>query len=186
MFIPGLIVEFFGILLLVFGILAGSIAGQVAGACLVVAAVGVHIVQIRKNRHAPGGTAATGRPPAALPDSPGAAPLLYEDGLITITGDAITFRNYSLLLKPRTVALADIDHIDVKASSITTGKYRMWGSGNFIMWFPLDSARSSRDRIFHAFLKIRGMSVGFTVERSAEVAAILRSRGLIGTEDAVP
>lgn len=179
-FFPGLVIEFIGIVLLIAGLVTNSLIGIIAGACLIVAAVVVHIFRIAGNIRSTRGTAGTQKPgPSAQPEPAGDPAILYSDKLVTITGSAITFANYSLLMKPRQVNFSDIDHIDVLEPSLTTGKYRMWGSGNFTMWFPMDSGRSSRDKIFHAYLKIRGMNVGFTVENSAVVTAILASKGLI-------
>ena len=175
--LPGLVIEFVGIALLIAGLVTDSMAGIVGGGCLIAAAVIVHIFQLTKGLRSGRKTAGPGPsvPPAPVDDSV----TLYSDHLVTITNGSITFNNYSLLLRPRRVAFADIDHIDVKEPSVTTGKYRLWGSGNFTMWFPMDGGRSSRDRIFHAYLKGRGMNVGFTVENSSVVTAILQSRGLI-------
>ena len=179
-FLPGLVIEFIGIVLLIAGLVTDSLIGIVAGACLMVVAVVVHILRVagilRSNR----GAAGTVKPgPSAQPEPAGDPAVLYSDKLVTITGNAITFKDYSLLMKPRRVNFSDIDHIDVLEPSLTTGKYRMWGSGNFSMWFPMDSGRSSRDKIFHAYLKVGWMNVGFTVENSAAVTAILASKGLI-------
>jgi hypothetical protein len=179
-FLPGLVIEFIGIILLIAGLVTDSLIGIIAGACLLVAAVVVHIYRIAGSIRSRRGTAGTSKPgPSAQPAPAGDSTVLYSDNLVTITGTAITFKNYSLLMKPRLVNFADIDHIDVREPSLTTGKYRMWGSGNFTMWFPMDAGRSSRDKIFHAYLKIRGMNIGFTVENSAVVTAILEAKGLI-------
>jgi hypothetical protein len=179
-FLPGFVIEFIGIVLLIAGLVTNSVPGMIAGACLLAAAIVVHIFRIAGNIRSHRGSAGTGKPgPSAQPEPAGDSAILYSDNLVTITGNAITFKDYSLLLKPRQVNFADIDHIDVLEPSLTTGKYRMWGSGNFTLWFPLDSGRSSRDKIFHAYLRVRGMNVGFTVENSAVVMAILRSKGLI-------
>ena len=178
--LPGLVIEFIGILFLIAGLLTDSLAGIITGACLVAAAVVVHLYQITKNLrsdHRAAGAEHPGSSPYVAPGDD--AVTLYADKLVTITGGSITFNNYSLLMKPRRVAFADIDHIEVLEPSLTTGKYRMWGSGNFSMWFPMDGGRSSRDRIYHAILKGRGMNVGFTVENSAVVTAILESKGLV-------
>jgi hypothetical protein len=178
--LPGLIIEFIGILILVFAILTDSFPGIIASICVIAFAVGIHILQITRTIRFQRKEAATDKPePSIQQELSDDSTILYSDSLVTITGNAITFKNYSLLLRPRRVNFTDIDHIDVLEPSLTTGKYRMWGSGNFTMWFPMDSGRSSRDKIFHAYLKIRGMNVGFTVENSAVVTAILRSKGLI-------
>ncbi len=177
-FLPGFVTEAIGIIVLIAGLVTDSMIGIVAGACLLVAAVAIHIYRIAGALR-PGHDAGGKQEARAQPEKTGDPTVLYSDKLVTIAGDAITFANYSLLMKPRRVAFADIDHIEVLEPSLTTGKYRMWGSGNFSMWFPMDGGRSSRDKIFHAYLKGHGMNIGFTVESSAVVTAILASKGLI-------
>ncbi len=181
-FLPGLIIEFFGILILIISILTDSFPGLIASICVIVIAVTVHIVQIIKAIHSTHRTGVMDTSESSTQLEPTSdSTIVYSDSLVTITGNSITFKNYPLLMKPRRVNFTDIDHIYVLESSLTTGKYRMWGSGNFTMWFPMDSSRSSRDKIFHAYLKTRGMNIGFTVENSTTVTAILRSKGLIAS-----
>ena len=100
---------------------------------------------------------------------------LYKDTLVCISGDSITFFRYSLFLRKKTVPLSEIDHIDVKAPTVMNGKWRLWGTGNFTIWFPLDVSRPSRDRIFIATFRNQRMQIGFTVENSLDVIHILRS-----------
>lgn len=105
---------------------------------------------------------------------------LYVDSLVRISNDSITFLHYSFpLLSPRRVLFADIDHISVKEPSLFTGKWRIWGSGDLRTWYPLDTGRPSRDRIFHVTLKTRGMNIGFTAEHSVRVFSLLREKGLL-------
>jgi uncharacterized membrane protein YphA (DoxX/SURF4 family) len=184
LFLPGLIIEFMGIIILVAGIVTGSVAGILAGIFLIGAAVAVHLFQVTKKiRTSRDAMERDTSGPSPEPALSGDAKILYADKLITITGNAILFQNYSLTMKPRRVPFTDVDHIDVLEPALTTGKWRLWGSGNFTMWFPLDASRSSRDTIFHAYLKTRGMNIGFTVERSREVILLLRAQGLIGTDE---
>jgi len=115
--------------------------------------------------------------------------VLYEDPLVTITGEGIRFAMYSIPFgEDRTVAFADIDHIEVYEPSLTNGKWRIWGSGDLRTWFPLDIHRSSRDRIFIATLKSGYARVGFTVEDSSRVIALLERQGIPprGSADAAP
>jgi len=178
--LPGLIIEFIGILILIFAILSNSFFGVIVSICVIAFAICMHILQIARAIHSQRRETTTDQPrPSIHRESSDTSTILYSDSLVTITENAITFKNYSLLMRPRRVNLADIDYIDVLDPSLTTGKYRMWGSGNFTMWFPMDSGRSSRDKIFHAYLKIRGMNIGFTVENSAVATAVLQSKGLI-------
>jgi len=182
-FLPGLLIEIPGVLILVVGILDDNPVAMAIGVCLIALAIPVHILQISRRRGS--GSEALVRiqsSPAQHPES-ATSPVIYADSLVEITGDSITFRNYSLFLKPRTVRLADIDHIDVKKARMGTGKYRIWGSGDFCTWFPLDPTRPSRDRIFHLSLKAFGMNIGFTVENPREVTGILRKKGMIGSDE---
>ena len=122
-FFPGLVIEFIGIVLLIAGLVTNSLIGIIAGACLIVAAVVVHIFRIAGNIRSTRGTAGTQKPgPSAQPEPAGDPAILYSDKLVTITGSAITFANYSLLMKPRQVNFSDIDHIDVLEPSLTTGE----------------------------------------------------------------
>ena len=113
-------------------------------------------------------------------DTPGSR-VLYADHLVSINGDSITFHSYSFPHKAsRRVAFTDINHLMVLEPSLTNGRWRIWGSGDLCTWFPLDVHRSSRDRIFIATLKTRGMNIGFTVEDSSRVLSIFKEHGLIG------
>jgi hypothetical protein len=125
-------------------------------------------------------------PSGKTPSSKSPLEILYADRLVSVTRDSITFYRYSFpFLGKRTVALSDIDYIAIREPSLANGRWRIWGSGNLRTWFPFDLHRSSRDRIFVAFLKTRGMNIGFTVEDSARVLAVFRECGLIERSAAV-
>jgi hypothetical protein len=142
----------------------------------------MHIVLLARRSHAPPGTSGTGTG-KPVKTGPG-LPVIYRDSLVSITGDSITFFRYSFpLLSDREVLFQDIDFIEIKKPTILAGKWRLWGSGNFSTWFPLDGNRPSRDRIFHATLKTGGMNIGFTVEHSDQVILILKKKGLITSDE---
>jgi hypothetical protein len=184
-FFPGLILEIPGILLLVTGLATGSDEFLIIGVGLLCSAVLIHAFRIiRKYREG----IAEGPPEATKSDilsHPGESGVLYSDSLVTIAGDSITFHHYSFpfFTRERKVMITDIDHIDVKKPSVLAGKWRIGGSGNLSTWFPWDLQRPSRDRIYHAFVKTKGMNIGFTVERPNEVTAILKKKGLMGSDE---
>ena len=99
--------------------------------------------------------------------------ILYSDKLVEITGDAIPFRMYYFPFGSKRVKLPTIARLRVMAPTLLNGKWRQWGTGDFSTWFPLDWRRSSRDRIFLAFLADRRVRIGFTVEDSDAVIRIL-------------
>jgi hypothetical protein len=104
----------------------------------------------------------------------------YKDSLVEITEQEIVFHHYYFLFgNDKHVPLSQIESVQVRPPSFFGGSWRLWGSGDFRTWFPLDSHRPSRDRIFIASLRGRFRRIGFTVEDSQEVTGILRERGLL-------
>jgi len=103
----------------------------------------------------------------------------YSDALITITPNTIVFHDYYFLGVGKTVLFGEIDSITEYEPDIYHGKWRIWGSGSFGIWFPLDWDRPKRDRIFIAKLNKKGVQIGFTAQDSAKVDEILREAGLI-------
>jgi hypothetical protein len=183
---PGILFETGGVILVVIGILRADIVLLVSGVGLICVGTGVHIIRIVRRTRAGSVRQDTARPAPSgtVPEQPG-SPLIYQDRLVRISDNAIEFLHYSFpfFTSGRQVQLQDIDHIDVRKPTVLTGKWRIGGSGNLRTWFPLDWDRPSRDRIFHAFVKTRGMDIGFTVEDPIAVTAILKKKGLISTDE---
>ena len=107
--------------------------------------------------------------------------LLYTDSLIEITANTILFKHYSLWGKDRLVFLSDIEKIVVKETSFWRGKFRYHGTGDLKTWFPKDTQRYKRDKIFIAFICNRWWRIGFTVENSTAIKKIFLEKGLIKT-----
>jgi hypothetical protein len=119
-------------------------------------------------------------PAGALPENGADSTIHYQDHLVSISGNSITFHNYGgpSFWSDRQVFFRDIVRIDVKKPDVLTGKWRIWGSSSPQTWFPMDWHRPSRDRIFHTTLRTPGWNVGFTVEDSSRVISILKENGL--------
>jgi hypothetical protein len=108
---------------------------------------------------------------------------LYQDKLIAIYIDSILLKDYYYpSLKPKKVSFNSIEKIEVKQPSLWTGKWRIHGTGDFRTWFPLDSARYKRDRIFILLLRHKWIRIGFTAEDSESVQNIFREKGLLKKE----
>ncbi|MGD0780983.1 MAG: hypothetical protein ABR954_09465 [Dehalococcoidales bacterium] len=104
---------------------------------------------------------------------------IYSDGLITITQDNVVFHNYYFPGVSKVVPISNIEQIVGNKPSVFNGKWRLWGSGRYDIWFPMDMKRPSRDRIFHAKLKNTDYQIGFTVKDSARVENIFRQMHLM-------
>ncbi|WP_187170477.1 hypothetical protein [Salidesulfovibrio onnuriiensis] len=102
---------------------------------------------------------------------------LYSDGLVTIDETGITFHGYSFPLgRDKRVELSEIGKVAVRRPTLWSGRWRIHGTGDFRTWFPGDSGRPGRDRIFVAHRTGRWWRIGFTVEDSDGVIALLRHR----------
>ena len=105
---------------------------------------------------------------------------LYKDGLIEVTDQEVVFHRYYFpFAGDKRVPLSQIESVQVRPPSVWGGSWRIWGSGDFRTWFPLDGARSSRDAIFLAFLRGCFIRIGFTVEDSKKVTEVFKERGLL-------
>jgi hypothetical protein len=108
--------------------------------------------------------------------------MIYQDKLVSITENEITFVDYYFpIKKPKVVRLSSVVAITVKKATLMNGKWRIHGTGNFKTWFPKDKQRFRRDRIFFATLKDQWVRIGFTVEHSDQVEAIFNAMGLINS-----
>jgi len=104
----------------------------------------------------------------------------YKDSLVEVTDQEIVFHRYYFPFgNDKHVPWSEIESIQSRPPSLMAGSWRIWGTGNFLTWFPLDGKRPRRDRIFVASLRDTSRRIGFTVEDSQKVSAILEERGLL-------
>ncbi len=126
LFLPGLIIELIGVIILIAAMITGSLPGILTGIFFIGSAVAVHLFQITKRSRTSRDAAERDQSiPLQKLELSDDEKILYSDTLVTITENAITFQNYSLFLKPRRINFTDIDHIDVLEPALFTGKYRM-------------------------------------------------------------
>lgn len=107
--------------------------------------------------------------------------ILYQDSLVIIDDNSITLKKYYYpSLSSKKILFSDIIKIKAFEPTILNGKWRISGTGDFRTWFPWDSARPKRDKIFKIFYKNKiWVRSGFTVENSKKVEEILHTKGLL-------
>ena len=66
----------------------------------------------------------------------------YDDGLIACASDELVIRRYSLLLRPRRIAYAEIRRV-TKVQLRGLQKWRIWG-GDVRHWFNFDARRPDK------------------------------------------
>jgi hypothetical protein len=105
---------------------------------------------------------------------------VYDDSLIEISDNYIRLKKYYFpSLTSKKIQFDRILRVDIYRPSVWTGSWRIWGTGDFRTWFPLDMLRPQRDKIFIMTLQRRWFRIGFTVENAGEVERILGERGLV-------
>jgi hypothetical protein len=103
--------------------------------------------------------------------------ILYQDKLISLTeNNIILYGYYFPFFKNKTILYTDIVKIEIKQPTLKTGKYRLWGSGDFRTWYPYDSQRNIRDKVFFIYLKNKKIRAGFTTLSSETVLKILKNK----------
>jgi hypothetical protein len=105
--------------------------------------------------------------------------IIYKDNLIEITSNAILFKHYYIPGISKRVPFEKINSVIIEQPSLSTGKWRIWGTRNFSTWYPLDIFRPKRDRIFIMSLVGKRVRIGFTAENSEAVRLILEEKKII-------
>jgi hypothetical protein len=101
--------------------------------------------------------------------------ILYSDNLVEIDNDSILVRNYYYPFGNKRVNFKNVDNVIAQKSTLRSGKYRIWGTGDFHTWYPPDD-RTSRDKIFIIKLKKKWWRIGLTVENSQAFLNLIRSK----------
>jgi hypothetical protein len=105
--------------------------------------------------------------------------IIYNDNLIEIKSGSIILKRYTFpFLKPKEISFDEIEKIEALVPTLMNGKYRHWGSNDFITWFPMDNRRQERDKIFIIHIKNKRRRMGFTAESSEKALEVLNNHVL--------
>jgi hypothetical protein len=102
--------------------------------------------------------------------------VLYDDGLIRLDEEGLTIRRYYLpILLSKRIPYARIRGLRQRRLGPLTGKWRLWGSGDFRHWAPFDLHRRHKTRTLE--LNVGGwVRPVFSPEDPDRVLAILQER----------
>jgi hypothetical protein len=105
--------------------------------------------------------------------------LIYSDKLVDVNDKGIRLKKYYFPLgQAKFVKFQDILRMEKRQPTLANGKWRYWGSGDFVTWFPLDWNRSGRDLIFFIKMSTQSTRIGFTVEDSKAFIEAIESKGI--------
>jgi len=102
----------------------------------------------------------------------------YSDSLVEVSQSGIHIRNYYFPFGTKFVKFSDILSVEKKPPTLSNGKWRLWGTGDFRTWFSKDWRRPQRSCIFLLSLVTQKMRIGFTVENSDKFIEVIKSKGL--------
>ena len=72
---------------------------------------------------------------------------LYDDGLVRLDRDGLTIRRYYFpVAVSKHIPYARIKEVQERQMGALTGKGRIWGTGDFRHWAPLDPQRPNKDK----------------------------------------
>lgn len=73
--------------------------------------------------------------------------VFYDDGRTRLDEAGITLRRYYPWGAKR-IAYRDIESVRRRPMGPLTGRWRFWGSGDLVHWWPLDTGRPQRREAF--------------------------------------
>jgi hypothetical protein len=102
----------------------------------------------------------------------------YDDGGVACTADALVIRRYYFPFGNKSIRYVKIDQAQRVPLTFMSGRWRIWGSGDFVHWFNLDSGRPDKNEAF--IINVRGsvFKPVITPRDPDSVAAELTSHGV--------
>lgn len=103
--------------------------------------------------------------------------VLYSDCTVECDDEAITIRNYYFPGVSKRIPYSRIREVTSRSMSLWSGRLRLWGTGDFRHWYPLDTTRAAKHT---AIIIDKGDAIRAVVtpDDSAAVLRILRDKML--------
>lgn len=101
--------------------------------------------------------------------------VLYSDSTVECDDEAITIRNYYFPGVSKRIPYSQIRDATSRSMSMWTGRMRLWGTGDFRHWYPLDTTRPNK-HIALVIDKGDAIRAVVTPDDSATVLRILRDK----------
>jgi len=102
----------------------------------------------------------------------------YDDGNIALAADALVIRRYYFPFGDKRIPYAKIEQARRVPLTFMRGRYRIWGSGDFVHWFNLDPDRPGKSEAFIIQVSGRPFKPVITPRYPDAVAAELTSHGV--------
>lgn len=71
---------------------------------------------------------------------------IFQDKKLEIYRNFLIIKDYYAPKLDKKLRISDIEDVWVENLTVLGGKYRLWGTGTFLRWFPFHAERSDRDK----------------------------------------
>jgi hypothetical protein len=109
--------------------------------------------------------------------------MAYDDGRVACTEEALVIRTYYFPPHDKRIPYGKIEQVRQEPMTGMSGRYRLWGSGDFIHWCNYDPARPRKTVKFIIQLTGRTIQPVITPDHPDKVAAELAAHGVNVTSD---
>jgi len=113
----------------------------------------------------------------STPSGPKSPSAEYDDGKISTSPSGLRIGTYFMWGGSKKIEYGDIQSVRSWQMGTLTGKWRIWGSGDFKHWFNLDSGRPSKSVGLVIDVGKHWLPV-VTPDRPDELTEVLRSHGV--------
>jgi hypothetical protein len=110
--------------------------------------------------------------------SPEVNPMTYDDGGVACTDDALVIRRYYFPFGEKRIPYTKIERVQRLPLAGLSGRYRIWGSGDFTHWFNLDWRRPGKSVMFVIETSGGGILPVITPNAPDEVQTELTAHGV--------
>jgi hypothetical protein len=103
----------------------------------------------------------------------------YDDGRVACTEDALVIRLYYFPFGEKRILYSGIRRVRRRELTAMSGRYRIWGSGDFVHWANYDPDRPKKSVAFIVELSGQRVRPVITPDRPDEVLAELAAHGVM-------
>lgn len=104
--------------------------------------------------------------------------MAYDDGRIACTEDALVIRSYYFPAGAKRIAYDKIQGVRRRQLNTMSGRYRLWGSGDFLHWYNYDPGRRKKTVALDVHLTGRQVIPVITPDNADDVIRELAAHGV--------
>ncbi len=104
--------------------------------------------------------------------------MAYDDGRVACTEEALVIRTYYFPPHDKRIPYGTIERVRRLSMTAMSGRYKIWGSGDFIHWFNYDPHRRRKSAALVVHVSGHRVRPVITPDDAGAVAAELAAHGV--------